>query len=106
MSFIRTGTVASMSALLVAALPAGAHAQASGHSTSAPLSNVKPFRELRAYGGCYARTNRKAALTLLATVPGSLEEGKAFRRLVYGEDVITSCLPGGTKMSMPTLFAR
>ena len=76
----------------------------SGISTSTPLTNVQPFRELRAFGACYARTHRPAALTLIATVPGSAEENKAFRRLVYGEDV--SCLSGGTRMSMPILFAR
>jgi hypothetical protein len=41
---------------------------------------------------------------LIATVPGSPEEDKAFRRKVYGER--ETCLPGGTTMSMPTIFAR
>ena len=73
-------------------------------STSAPLTNVKPFRELRSFGTCYARNRRQDALTVIATVPGSAEEDKAFRRLVYGEH--TTCMFGGTSMSMPIVFAR
>ncbi|HZF44595.1 MAG TPA: hypothetical protein VEZ48_14420 [Sphingomonadaceae bacterium] len=84
-----------------------ASAQTSGHSTAAPLGNVKPFRELRAFGACYAKSHRKAALLLLATVPDTADEVKAFHRMVYGEDVAgTICLSGGTRMRMPTLFAR
>jgi hypothetical protein len=73
-------------------------------STSAPLTNMQPYRELRAFGACFARTHRRHALTLIATVPGSVEEGKAFRQLVYGER--GTCLLEGTTMAMPTVFAR
>lgn len=108
MSFIRIVALAGFSALLAASLPGAGQAQVapthSGHSTSSPLTNVKPFRELRAFGSCYARTQRKAALSLIATVPDSAEEEKTFRRMVYGEDA--HCLPGGTTMRMPILFAR
>jgi hypothetical protein len=94
-----------LAALAFLIYPREAFAQSnSGHSTSAPVNNVRPFRELQVFGACYARSHKKAALTLIATVPDSAEEEKAFRKLVYGEDV--SCLPGGTTMKMPTLFAR
>ena len=76
----------------------------SGMSTSAPLNNMRPYRELNAFGACFARTQRRSALTLIATVPGSAEEDKAFRRLVYGESA--TCLMSGTRMAMPTVFAR
>jgi hypothetical protein len=103
MSFIRIVTITGASAFLAATLPGAAQAQASGHSTSAPLTNLKPFRELVAFGTCYAKTDRKAALILLATVPNSPEENKAFHQMVYGE---RSCLPSGTTMKMPILYAR
>ena len=96
--------------ILVAASLYGAEAAAqfgpgqSGASTSTPITNVQPYRELRAFGTCFARTQRRDALTLIATVPGSAEEKDAFRRLVYGERA--TCLFGGTRMSMPTMFAR
>lgn len=108
MSFIRIVALAGFSAFLAASLSGAGQAQVapghSGHSTSTPLTNVKPYRELRLFGSCYARSHRKLALILIATVPDSAEEEKAFRRMVYGEDV--SCLPGGSTMRMPILFAR
>ncbi len=90
----------------LAALTFGGQAQAgqSGHSTDTPLSNVKPFRELQNFGTCFARTHRRGALTLIATPPGSPEEEKAFNRMVFGDDA--PCLAGGTRMSMPIIFAR
>jgi hypothetical protein len=76
----------------------------SGSSTTVPLGNVQAYRELQLFGSCYARNQRKAALALIATVPGSTEEAKSFRKLLYGEQVI--CLSGGSRMSMPVVFAR
>lgn len=76
----------------------------SGHSTSSPSTNARPFRELQAFGTCLAQTQKKAALELIATVPGSSEEAKVLRKVVYGEH--TACLFGGTRMSMPDIFAR
>ncbi|HZG08520.1 MAG TPA: hypothetical protein VEZ70_06025 [Allosphingosinicella sp.] len=51
-----------------------------------------------------ARTQRKAALALIATAPDSREEEKILRKLVWGEQ--TTCMSGGTQMQMPNLFAR
>jgi hypothetical protein len=91
---------------LLCAQPAGAQLGTgqSGHSSASPSTNAQPFRELQVFGLCFAKTRRQAALTLIATVPDSPEEDKAFKQLVYGEH--NTCLFGGTRMSMPTLFAR
>ena len=94
--------------ILAIALAAPAFAQLapgrSGTSTSAPLTNVQPFKELRFLGSCIARSERKIALALIATVPGSPEEERAFDRLFYGER--STCMFGGTQMTMPIIFAR
>jgi hypothetical protein len=76
----------------------------SGVSTSTPLSNVKPYKELQSFGDCLARTGRKNALAIVATAPGSREEEKVLKKFVFGEH--TSCMPGGTQMQMPDIFAR
>jgi hypothetical protein len=76
----------------------------SGISTSRPVNNVKPFQELQAFGTCLARTYPTAALSVIATAPGSSEEDKVLRKVVYGEH--STCMFGGTKMSMPHVFAR
>jgi hypothetical protein len=76
----------------------------SGMSTSTPLTNVRAFDELSALGVCLAKTQRRDALAAIATVPGSKEEDKFFQKFFYGER--TTCLFGGTRMSMPIIFAR
>lgn len=76
----------------------------SGSSTSTPMSNAKPYKELQAFGTCLAQTARKAALEIVATTPGSREEEKVLKKYVYGER--TTCLYGGTEMKMPSIFAR
>ncbi|MEA1071397.1 hypothetical protein [Sphingomonas sp. LY160] len=76
----------------------------SGMSTAAPLTNVKPYKELQNMGACVARYERKKALTLIATVPGSKEEEAMFDRLFFGER--ETCMPGGAQMVMPVIFAR
>ena len=76
----------------------------SGMSTSDSLTNVRAFGDLRTFGVCYARTQRRNALALIATTPGAPEETEAFRRRVYGER--TTCMFGGTNMTMSTIYAR
>jgi hypothetical protein len=90
----------------IAALLYAGDAGAQGRSgfTEIPLNNVKPFRELRDFGDCLARAQRKPSLALIATKPGSAEEAKILKKWVYGEH--TTCLFGGTKMAMPDIFAR
>jgi hypothetical protein len=76
----------------------------SGTSTSTPMSNARPYKELQAFGTCLAQTARKAALAVVATAPGSREEDKVLKKFVFGER--TTCLYGGTEMRMPSIFAR
>lgn len=76
----------------------------SGVSTSTPMSNARPYKELQSFGICLARTARTAALAVVATAPGSREEDKVLKKFVYGER--TTCLFGGTQMQMPAVFAR
>jgi hypothetical protein len=76
----------------------------SGMSTSAPLTNGSAFDELQKLGRCVARTERKNALAMIATVPGSKDEAELFKRVLYGER--STCMFGGTKMTMSTIYAR
>ena len=76
----------------------------SGTSTTSPSTNTRPFQQLQAFGTCLAQTQKKDALALIATAPGSAEEEKVLRKVVFGEHI--SCLFGGTTMSMPGVFAR
>lgn len=70
----------------------------SGMSTEARADNVSAFRELSAFGVCYARFNRANALALIATEAGSREEGETFRRLISGEQ--NCVLPGTMRGSL------
>jgi hypothetical protein len=76
----------------------------SGHSTSSPLSNVRPYKELQSFGECLARTGRKNALAIVATAPGSREEAKVLKKFVFGEH--SNCSLGAFEMRMPDIFAR
>jgi hypothetical protein len=76
----------------------------SGMSTADPLGNVRAFRELRALGICFARADRRGALDLIATTPGSPEEAEVVRRRVYGEQ--SSCGFGGMRMTLSTIYMR
>lgn len=93
---------------LVAALfqagPAQAQGGRSGMSTGAPLTNVDAHRDLSAFGHCYARTHRSAALALIATTPGSREESRVFDRLVGGERY--TCMAGGTETNASLIYFR
>jgi hypothetical protein len=75
----------------------------SGISTADRLENVRAFRELNTFGRCYAATNRNEALSLLATNPGTREEGEVFRTLMRGEQ---SCLFPGSRMELPVIYFR
>ena len=57
----------------------------SGSSTNAPLSNMNAYRELRDFGICFARTERSAALAIIAAPQGSPEEMREMNRSVFGE---------------------
>jgi hypothetical protein len=93
---------------LAALSSAGAAAQTapsqSGISTSGPLTNVRAFGDLTALGICVARTQRRDALAVIATEPGSSEENQVMRQSIYGER--TTCMFGGTRMQMSSIYAR
>lgn len=76
----------------------------SGVSTSERLTNVRAFTDLRNFGICFVRTQRRAALTLIATVPGSPEETQAFNRFVFGER--STCMFGGTNVEASIVYMR
>lgn len=76
----------------------------SGMSSSDRLTNVNAFDDLRNFGICFARTQRRDALTVLATAPDSPEERRSFDRLVFGER--STCLFGGTRMSISIVYMR
>ena len=108
MKLFRRGALALLSAAAIAGVTGEANAQLgpgrSGMSTSGRLENVQAFRDLRAFGVCYARTQRRDALALIATAPDSREETEEFRRRVYGER--STCMFGGTNMSLSTIYMR
>ncbi|HST35192.1 MAG TPA: hypothetical protein VLK25_00985 [Allosphingosinicella sp.] len=76
----------------------------SGMSTTDRLDNVQAYRDLRAFGVCYARTQRTDALALIGTTPDSREEMDTIRRRVSGER--STCLFGGTNMRMSNVYMR
>ena len=92
--------------LLALSLASAVSAQSgrSGMSSSAPLTNVRAYSELRAFGECFARYQRRSALAVIATVPGSVDEDKALHEQFYGEH--DTCAFGGTQMTMSSVFAR
>ena len=99
-----------MRALLALVLLVAGAAQAqntgsrSGMSTTSPIANMKAYEELRAFGRCVARTQRTAALRVIAANPGSAEESDMLRKYIVGERY--TCMLGGDKMAMPNLLAR
>lgn len=95
--------------IAVAALSAPATASAqtgtgqSGHSTSGALGNVKVLKDLDTFGRCYAGTNRKMSLELIATKPGSKEENDVYRKLTRLDQ---DCLFGGTQIFSSVVYIR
>jgi len=76
----------------------------SGISNGDLLGNMRAFRELQAFGICFARADRRDALDLIATAPGSPEESQVFRRPVYREQ--ESCGFGGSQFSLSNIYFR
>lgn len=86
---------------LCVGLAGAAHAQGrSGMSTTDPLGNMNAFRELSAFGACYARSSRSNALAFIATRPGSREEADIFDRYIGGERYSCGSGPSSTQASM------
>jgi len=78
----------------------------SGMSTADTVGNMNAYRELRDFGICFARTQRSAAIAIIAAPQNSPEERRAMQGTVFGDDLITNCMGGGDRTSMSTIFAR
>jgi outer membrane lipoprotein SlyB len=96
-------------ALAALALAGAASAQTpsgrSGMSSGDTYSNMNAYRELRQFGICLVRTQRSAALAIIAAAQGSPEENRAMQGTVYGE-LDTNCMGGGDTNVMSSVLAR
>ena len=88
--------------------PATAQTQGgrSGSSTNESLANMNAYRELRDFGICFARTERSAAVAIIAAAQGSPEERRAMQGTVFGEDLNTNCMGAGDHSFMSSVLAR
>ena len=77
----------------------------SGSSTNDSLGNMNAYRELRMFGICLVRTERSAALAIIAAPQGSREEDRAMQGTVFGE-LDTNCMGGGDHTVMSPVLAR
>lgn len=105
----RSSALAVCLALAVAASLAG-HARAqlapgrSGISGVVYMGAEESMKELTFFGRCYGKDQRKEALSLIATRPGSREEAETYRQLFKRDD--QSCLSAGTTLSAPLDYVR
>lgn len=76
----------------------------SGISTVLYMGAEEAMKELAMFGRCYGRNQRKQALSLIVTSPGSREEAQTYRRLFGGES--QPCLTPGTTLSAPLEYIR
>jgi hypothetical protein len=77
----------------------------SGSSSGDTYSNMNAYRELRLFGICLVRTDRSAALAIIAADQGSREEDRAMQGTVFG-DLDTNCMGGGDHSVMSPILAR
>lgn len=94
--------------LVLSALPAAAMAplegNRSGFSSMAYFSGQAGMNELRDFGVCYASNERKDALKLVATTPGTIEEVETYKQL-FGK-ANQYCLHGVTALHASSIFVR
>ena len=94
--------------LLVAAMPAAAmgplEGSHSGSSTMTYFNGQAGMNELRDFGVCYASSERKDALKLVATKPGTSEEAETYRAL-FGK-ANQYCLHGVTTLHASSMLVR
>src|SRR3954470_21499087 len=94
-------------ALLVTASTAAAAQLAPGVSGSSSLSysnGPEVWDDLAAFGKCYASMERKDALILVATRPGSMEELQTYKRLF--RKPYQSCLASVSSMAVSPFLVR
>src|SRR5205085_3121604 len=77
----------------------------SGVSSGDAYSNMNAYRELRLFGICIVRTQRSAALAIIAAAQGSREEERAMNGTVFGE-LDTNCGGAGDQTVMSPILAR
>ena len=101
----RVALIAAAAAALAAA-PAGAQLAPgrSGSSTVSYMSNAEAMRELTIFGRCFAKRQRNAALSLLATRPSSREEALTYRKLFTSDNQL--CLAPSTSLGAPLAYVR
>lgn len=108
MKIVRRAVLACLPLAALAMMAGGASAQnpagRSGHSTGAEAGNVRAFTELNVFGRCFVRSNRVGALSLIATAPGSREEGELFDRLVLRDDEV--CMSAGSRVVSSMVYLR
>lgn len=94
--------------LLVAAVPAAAleplEGSRSGTTTQYYIRGQEIWSSLGEFGRCYASTERKDALRLVATRPGSVEEAQTYKDLFGKSD--QPCLGSITEMRISHLMVR
>lgn len=93
--------------LCATAMPSAAVAplrDRAGSSTQYHFSGQEVWDTLSDYGRCYASTERKDALKLVATRPGSVEEAETYKDL-FGKPY-QSCLGNVTTLRVSHLMVR
>jgi hypothetical protein len=91
---------ASMAAPAAAQLAPGR----SGSSTMQYVGGEEVWRDVEAFGACYAGTERKDALKLIATEPGSRAEAETYRELF--RKPYQSCLGDIVELRAPHTMIR
>ena len=98
----------SLAAVAILCVPMSVQAQItgdrSGTSTQYFIEGQEVLDTVANYGRCYASMNRRAAIALVATRPGSAEEAKVYRQLFNNQN--QSCLGNVTQLRMPHAMVR
>jgi hypothetical protein len=76
----------------------------SGTTTQYYIRGQEVWSSLGDFGRCYASTQRKEALKLVATRPGSIEEAQTYKALFQKSD--ESCLGSITELRVSHLMVR
>ena len=98
----------SLPAVAILFVPVSAQAQIAGEragsSTEYYIEGQEVWNTVATFGRCYASMNRTAAISLVATRPGSIEEAKVYRQLF--SKPYQSCLGNVTRMNVAHTMVR
>lgn len=75
----------------------------SGSSSVTYIDQAEAMITLSWFGRCYAKKQRDDALLLIATPPGSREEGRVVKKLFRGN---IACMAFDTNLRMPVAYIR